>query len=118
MTEVASRFSAHELEVIKAIECARNFQEMTQTPGWKQFLELRDERLNAVKAQLFGATVNKDLLWDMQIRLKGIQDFLDVLFGGVETAVDSLDPKVIHSFLTPASELEGELDLEPLPDEG
>jgi hypothetical protein len=117
MSETTKRFSEHEVEIIKNLEVAKHFQDMILSPGWKLFLELKEKRLQQVRDQLFDATVTKDTLWDMQLRLKGVTDFLDVLFEGVNNSVEALDPQLLRQILSPESEYGGEFGLPELPPE-
>lgn len=116
MTEPNERLSEHDLEVLHNLEAARHFQDMMRSEGWKLFLELKDKRVEQVKKQFFSTDMDKDALWASQIRLKGIEEFMDALVEGMNNAVECLNPQVLGKLLRiNRADYEGEIGLEELP---
>jgi hypothetical protein len=117
--QVKFEFSEQEKEILRQLDTARKLRDMVHTEGWEVFKEIVAKRLDQTTQQFLNAeNLNKDALWAMQIRLKGIREFLDVLMDGVRSSIETLEPETLSRILTMntvnAAELDGELGLKEI----
>ena len=115
MAEEKQQLNQQDRSILEDFTKARHLQDLILHPGWKVFLELKDIRLEQAKHQYMTASVDRDALWAMQVRLKGIMQFMDALLEGINNAVETLNPDVMKMILQKAvidpADMDGDLNL-------
>ena len=111
------RLSDAQMEILKQVFVAQELAQTIATPGWQRIKDVIDHRIHQVERQFldYDKPLTQEAVWVMRERLKGIKQFMEGVYSGIDIAVNTLtDKEAIQAAMevtaVDPADLDGELN--------